>query len=272
MEARVYDTAAEFREVAGPLLAADPITNTVVITATARPWPGALLITLHDNGKLVGAVIRTPPYPLLVSAMPAAVAAFTAQAVHDLLPDLPAATGPLDQVEAFVAAWTKITGGSATRTTAHRLFRLDKLEPPTTAGAPRAATRADLPMLIDWTAKFIHEALPPQGAHPIADEVAEQKLEPGAVSIFWEVDGTPVSVASARGPLEGMARIAPVYTPPEHRGHGYASAATAAASQWALDRGAEHVLITTDLANPTTNRIYPAIGFRPVHDLAEYRF
>jgi predicted GNAT family acetyltransferase len=69
-----------------------------------------------------------------------------------------------------------------------------------------------------------------------------------------------------------MVRVAPVYTPPEHRGHGYASAATAAASQWALDQGADHVLLYTDIANPITNRIYPRIGYQPLEDSAEYTF
>jgi predicted GNAT family acetyltransferase len=69
-----------------------------------------------------------------------------------------------------------------------------------------------------------------------------------------------------------MSRIAPVYTPPEQRGHGYASAVTAAVTQIALDRGSGKVLIFTDLANPTTNHIYPAIGYEAMSDSAEYRF
>ncbi|CAM4208144.1 GNAT family N-acetyltransferase [Kibdelosporangium persicum] len=272
MEARAYETTAAFREAAGRLLAADPIRNTVLLTATAKPLTGALLLTLHDNGKVVGAVIRTDPYPLLVSAMPVDAAEFTAEAVHDLVPDLPGASGSLKQVEAFVAAWTAITGKQATRTLAHRLFRLDHLQPPQTAGSPREATEADLPLLVDWKTRFLREALPPTVKRASPEEIAKEKLGPDAVTILWEVDGTPVSLAAARGPFEGMARIAPVYTPPEHRGHGYASAATAAASQWALDRGATDVLLFANLANPTTNRIYPAIGYRPVEDTAEYTF
>jgi predicted GNAT family acetyltransferase len=47
---------------------------------------------------------------------------------------------------------------------------------------------------------------------------------------------------------------------------------TVAASQWALDAGAQRVVLFTDLANPTTNRLYPRIGYRPVHDAVELRF
>ena len=47
---------------------------------------------------------------------------------------------------------------------------------------------------------------------------------------------------------------------------------TAAAARWALDHGARHVVLYTDLANPTTNRLYPRLGFRPRYDAVELRF
>jgi len=66
--------------------------------------------------------------------------------------------------------------------------------------------------------------------------------------------------------VAGMLRVGPVYTPPELRGHGYASAVTAAASLRAREAGAQEVLLYTDLANPTSNSIYQRIGYRPVED------
>ena len=94
----------------------------------------------------------------------------------------------------------------------------------------------------------------------------------GGGELLWEVDGEPVAQAAARAVVAGMSRIGPVYTPPEHRGHGYAAAVTAAAARWALERGARQVLLYTDLANPTTNRLYPRLGFRPRYDALELRF
>ncbi len=69
-----------------------------------------------------------------------------------------------------------------------------------------------------------------------------------------------------------MSRIGPVYTVPQHRGHGYGSAVTAAAASWALQAGARHVVLNTDLSNPISNAIYPRIGFRPVYDAVEIAF
>ncbi|MCE7008291.1 GNAT family N-acetyltransferase [Kibdelosporangium philippinense] len=272
MEVRAYDTTAEFRAVAQPLLDADPIKNTVLNTAVGKDWPDALLLTLHDNGILVGAVVQTPPYPLLVTAVPVEAAEFAAKAVHDRQPVLSGATGPVDQVEAFVAAWTKITGKEAILSGSRRQFQLDKLQPPTTKGEARQATQDDLPLLIDWNARFMAETLPAEVKKPPAKDLAVDRLSPSGATVLWVVDGTPVAMAGATGPIKGTARVSPVYTASEHRGNGYGSAATAAISQWALDQGAKNVLLFTDLSNPTTNRIYPAIGYRPLEDSAEYRF
>ena len=69
-----------------------------------------------------------------------------------------------------------------------------------------------------------------------------------------------------------MARVAPVYTPPEHRGRGYGAAATAAVTRAAVDAGVRDLLLYTDLANPTSNRLYARLGYRPVEDAVMFVF
>jgi predicted GNAT family acetyltransferase len=118
----------------------------------------------------------------------------------------------------------------------------------------------------------VAEAAPPGELVPTVESVTQQIIDLGGGEQLWTVDGRPVSQATARGPIVGMARIGPVYTPPELRGHGYAAAATAAAAQWAIDAGATRVLLFTDLANPTSNRLYPRIGFVPVDDAVDMDF
>jgi predicted GNAT family acetyltransferase len=60
--------------------------------------------------------------------------------------------------------------------------------------------------------------------------------------------------------------VGPVYTPPEHRGRGYASAAVAEVSRQILAAG-DRACLFTDQANPTSNRIYESLGYRPVGDM-----
>ena len=64
--------------------------------------------------------------------------------------------------------------------------------------------------------------------------------------------------------------VGPVYTPPEHRKHGYGAAVSAMVSQWALDQGATDVLLFADLTNPISNSIYQRIGYQPLDDWAEF--
>ncbi len=78
--------------------------------------------------------------------------------------------------------------------------------------------------------------------------------------------GQAVHLTGANAVSFGAQRIGPVYTPPEHRGHGYASAAVAEISRRFLAAGSRPCLFT-DQANPVSNRIYQAIGYRPVVDM-----
>jgi predicted GNAT family acetyltransferase len=79
-------------------------------------------------------------------------------------------------------------------------------------------------------------------------------------------------MASYGGPTPNGLRIGSVYTPPEYRRRGYASACTAATCEFILASGRSFATLFTDLANPTSNRIYQAIGFEPVCDAVQYGF
>lgn len=72
--------------------------------------------------------------------------------------------------------------------------------------------------------------------------------------------------------VAGQVRVAPVHTPAESRGRGYAGAATAEVSRVAREPGAKEILLFTDLATPTSNGLHQRIGYRPVTDFAVYEF
>ena len=103
--------------------------------------------------------------------------------------------------------------------------------------------------------------------NPVEDNAAtvERRIAGGELHV-WRDGEAAVSVASVTAPAAGVARIGPVYTPPEERRKGYGAAVTAAASAAALAAGAEQVVLYADLDNPTSNAIYQAIGFRFNHD------
>jgi predicted GNAT family acetyltransferase len=86
-------------------------------------------------------------------------------------------------------------------------------------------------------------------SHTTRDDITNRRL------YVWD-DGDVVSIATCP---RRSARSA-------SRSRGYASALVAGLTQHLLDEGVAFCCINTDLTNPTTNRIYPAIGYRPICD------
>jgi predicted GNAT family acetyltransferase len=151
-----------------------------------------------------------------------------------------------------------------------RLHRLDALVPPDPMPPGKAVVAGPehRDLVVAWYEAFAAEIDEPAGDfRPGVDD----RLADGGV-MLWLDGGEPVSLASRTRIVAGMARVAPVYTPPERRGRGYAAAATAAVTQAALDDGVEQLLLYTDLANPTSNRLYARLGYRPVEDAVSLVF
>jgi len=280
MQVVPHTDAVAFARTARPLLDADPLRHTSILTVLDGVQTGAFepvtMLTVHDGRTVVGALLRTADRPALVSAVPPRCAAPVVEALIEQDSSAEGVQGPVEEAEAVAAAWSARTGATATVAFHMRLFALDDLRVPAgVAGAGRVVGRDDdvgLDVLARWRAAFDQE-IGRAARHPhIARDDVRRAVRSGGGEVVWEVDGEPVAQAAARAVVAGMTRIGPVYTPPEHRNHGYAAAVTAAAARWALDQGARHVLLYTDLANPTTNRLYPRLGFRPRFDAVELRF
>lgn len=280
MEVVAHADAGEFARQARPLLEPDPVRHTSVLTilhaVLHRAAVPVTMLTVREGDAVVGALLRTVGRPALVSGVPPRYAPAVVDALLERDPAQAGAQGPVEEAEAVATAWAARTGASAGVGMRMRLFALDELRPP--ADVPGTARAVDLDdgsgidVLAAWRAAFGAEM---HGSGLRLDSPREDvvhALAGGAGELLWEVGGTPVAQAAARAVTAGMSRIGPVYTPPEHRCHGYAAAVTAAAARWALDRGARHVLLYTDLDNPTTNRLYPRLGFRPRYDAVELRF
>jgi predicted GNAT family acetyltransferase len=232
-------------------------------------------IVRDDEGRVVAAALRTPPYNLIVAATdePAALAAIADDA-RGRFGELPGVLGPSEAAAGFAEIWDARTGSVSTLEIAQRAYRTDRVEPPTgVAGSPRDAGAGDRPLLRGWLEAFLTEALPsaPRVEDPAA-ELDRRERDPDAGYLLWDVGGRPVAMAGWGGRTPNGIRIGPVYTPPEHRRRGYASALTAALTQRLLAEGRRFCFLFTDLANPTSNAIYGRIGYRPLGDVDRYRF
>jgi predicted GNAT family acetyltransferase len=226
---------------------------------------------LDAGGALTAVALRTPPWPLLAHGF--ADPDLAAELIHrwtEQDPSVPGVSGEPATARAISAAWSKQTGGFAQREFVEAIHVLTEVNQPVrqASGHLRAATREDRPMLLAWERDFMLETGLGDGTN--ASRGVDRRLEHG-LQMLWE-DGIPVSGVGFHAAVAGTARIGPVYTPPEYRGHGYATAATAATSQILLDRGARQCMLFTDLANPISNHIYAGIGYVRCGDWEQHGF
>lgn len=261
------DDVDVFLDAAGASLAARPAENTVVLTVTAalrRNGPHAY--GDHDpvmgwwrgaDGEVAGTLLRTPPYPATLNALaPEAVAPL--MAAHRLT----RVNADRVTAQAVAAHWPGHRVDEE-----QRLYRLGEMIPPSPppGGRARAATPADRDLLLRWHAAFAVDTGWQAGHGERHGRAVDERTAEGRLTL-WENEGVPVSMAGISLQLAGTSRVAPVYTPPEHRGRGYAAAVTAEVSRAAREAGAAEVLLFTDLANPTSNGVYMRIGYRAVSD------
>lgn len=266
--------AEHFADRAWSLLAARPVESSLALTVTdrlrsgrPRPQQPPVLAWSEEEGTVTGAAVLTPPRSLVLAEVrPGAVVGLVATLTeHGVV--VPGVTGEEGVVAAFVGAWTSRHGVRARTVMQQRLYRLDRLvPPPAPRGRARPAGTADVDLAARWFDRFEEEALPSAGvggSRPLVQDRVESRL-----LWLWERDGTVVSLAARSATVAGVARVAPVWTPPELRRRGYGTAVTAACTLDALQRGAVDVVLYTDRANHTSNDIYQQLGFRAVHDCA----
>lgn len=269
---RVLRDARGFAELAADWLAADPFSTSVIgvrldgVLSGLRPQGyGDIWIAALRDGRVAGVAMHTPPYHLFLPRLPAGVAGQIALSLTDSQRAVDGVSGETTAVAEFVVTWTDRTGGSSVMVMAQRMYRLQELKRPrSSSGEARRARPDDRDLLVDWVSRFHAEATPDRPGEAPASWV-DRRLGGGQLWLWWD-GARPVSVAGISPAVAGVARVGPVYTPPQHRRRGYGSAITAAATEASLRAGSRHVVLYTDLANPTSNAIYQAIGFVPDHD------
>lgn len=226
------------------------------------------LVTIEENDTVVGCAFRTPPYKLGLTRMPHGAIPALVNDVAAVYGNIPAVMGPTAQARAFAEAWALCKGAEAHPGMRQRIYTLDSVVPPAQAapGELRHAGLRDTDLLIRWLNDFAAETT--IGTVNVQSFV-ESHIANKTV-FLWEDQGRPVTSALYSGKTPNGVRIGFVYTPPEHRRRGYASACVAAVSQRALESGNRFCCLYTDLSNPTSNDIYQRIGYLPVCDVGDY--
>lgn len=277
-----YATPRAFLDAVEPFLLHDEACHNLLLGIPARliardsgAAGDVYLAAAVDRGEITGAAMMTPPYRVVLSQTthPRTVRALAEDAAT-LQPAPPGVQGPDPLAAEFVAVWQRLTGERGRRALHERIHRLDTVRPvPSVAGRLRPAEDADRAPLLDWLRAFGAEAFGEDARPPgEAERALNTRLgSPDEGFMLWD-DGGPRCAAGYGAPTRHGIKIGPVYTPPEYRNHGYATACVAEVSRLLLAQGRRFCMLYTDLANPASNRIYRRIGYEPVCDVAEYRF
>lgn len=275
--------AREFLDTAGPLLAGDPIGEArhnlilgIANTLIDHPevYRTFYLWVVLDHEPLAAALM-TPPYDLVL-AEPASEEGLRAllQAVAADNAPVPGLVGNVPHVHAAAEAWCAVAGSVARLLQSQGVYALSEVhDVPRALGTARGARPDDRDLLLRLLSAFVAEAVPEPDPDPErAERMLDTRLAAEDAGLWlWEDGGRPVSLAGFGGRTTNGIRVGPVYTPPEHRRRGYATSLVAELSRWLLRRY-RSCFLYTDLANPTSNRIYTDIGYERVCDSVEYRF
>jgi GNAT superfamily N-acetyltransferase len=241
--------------------------------------PHFWFVLVRAGAEVVGAAMRSAPftpYPLYVAPMPDEAARLLGRTLAARGEDPGGANGSLPAARLVAEEAAALLCRQVQVAMPTRLWELGTLLPPAgVPGRPRLAGPPDEELCLGWLNGFRRAAdeqagrtAPSQAgeAHTRDDvraRIAERRI------VLWEVAGEVVHLTGVFYPVFGVGRIGPVYTPEEHRGHGYAAAAVAYGSQLILDAGGRATLFT-DLENPVSNGVYARLGYLPAFDTANH--
>jgi predicted GNAT family acetyltransferase len=282
MDVKTYSKAADFLSISGDLLQSDEVRYNLIYGIARRvalnpycygeenPW----FCTVHDNAGISTLAWRTPPHAVGLAwnaGDPEEVVPLLIEAVRSYWQEIPGVTGHREVTDPFAESWSKTCGTSIQSTMEERIYRLDSVNNvPSVPGRMRLAMSADKDLVSNWFYAFKIESFGESYRKPPVSDITP-RIEKGEIYL-WEDAGKPVSIAGKGRPTDHGMSVAPVYTPPELRRQGYATALVAGVCREILKSGYDFCTIYTDLGNPTSNSIYMKVGFKPVCDSVHHTF
>lgn len=285
MEIEVYfsDNPNWVLNEADAFLHSEPVRHNLILTLlhtrSTDCDPGRYWVA-QNNKDIVGVVLQSPlDSRVIITPMKSEVVDVVVDTISDANIALPGVAGEAATTARFAGQWAEQHRSSVFPFLGLRLYEVDKVqESSDVKGHFRKAVSDDRECLINWVSNFsvdigeqeyttdIDELQTRQIA---SSRIVDKHLSDGQLWL-WE-DAKPVSMVVRTNAVAGVVRVERVYTPPEYRGRGYASACVSKISKQIRDEGYRCILYT-DLNNPTSNAIYRRIGYRAVAEAIQYLF
>jgi uncharacterized protein len=259
-----------YKNIVIPYLEQDEIINNLalgLLLAIKDEQPIAMA-TVTKEDHLVLVILQTSPKQIILSKSENV----TDDEIHQLaklldnqLVDIPGFVGEKDLTNKLAREMTILRKKVPFIQMNQRLYRLDQIEKsPGNNGRLIKLEMENLSLVKDWVYQFCIE---------IDEKMSKKEAEVKAKDIIsrgrvygWEVDGEFVSMANASRPTKTNITVNFVYTPFTERKKGHASSCVSALTELMLKSGFKTTSLYTDLDNPTSNKIYMEIGYKPIID------
>lgn len=280
MQYTIYEDISQFKEATFEVLLKKEAENNLIIGNVIRlettPVKGSLMATVKDEqDQLLLILTMIPPFGLCLYAPPTPktheALNFLAKTLYEKGIVFQDVIGAEDTIEAFSTFYCAYSNMTAKVSMVLNTYALTQVESqPKVSGHLRLATKKDLFYLPYWRQNYQIDCGMKATSFEQTVEMIVSHIEKENIYI-WE-DEMPVSmVVKGRKSVNGIA-IVGVYTPPHLRGKGYASASVSTLSGQLLDEGYKFITLFADRSNPTSNKIYKAIGYKFIGTAKELTF
>jgi len=182
--------------------------------------------------------------------------------------DYPGIIGSVSHCQAFVKAYLEVIGKPLNLVMSQRIYVNKEVTPVSNLKANIVlATDKHSDFLIDWIYEFLIDTY-----EKPTMLTAKERLDALLITeslYLLEYENQFVCMAASTRPFQRGISVGYVYTPPTYRNQGYATKCVELLTEKLLEVY-DYCTLYTDLANPTSNRIYQKIGYKPIGDSVVY--
>ncbi|PEL41115.1 GNAT family N-acetyltransferase [Bacillus wiedmannii] len=266
IQLHVYEEILNFKEAVTPFLEKNEQENNLMLGILQVAQEPTFMGVAKRGEEIVIVFLQTEEKIQMIvatSEIPEVDIVKLAKEFSKVYPDIPGLIGNKKTVQRLAEEIAVLENKKTNVVMEQGVYALQQVKKKWTEdGAFREIGSDELPLIEQWIYQFCEDVRLPttkeeakQTAHTL---ITNRRL------FGLDVDGKLVSVAAKTRPTTNNITVNFVYTPKEARKKGYASSCVAALSQRMLDEGYKTTTLYTDLANPTSNKIYQEIGYEQI--------
>ena len=269
----VFTDAKKFDEEVRPLLLKEEAENNLPLglldQITGGRYEDPFLAVMKDQVNIQAVFVRTPPHFLIVTVFDEGKTEEIGQVLWNYVQEhgihFPGFIGNKKVTLPLSEFWKEKTNTHFEVNMRQRIYKLDHVNDiDISEGKMELAGPEHVDLVTEWILGFIEDTpenpIPKEDARKRAKEMIEEE------SVFlWIVEGVPVSMARRARRTDNGITVNFVYTPKNFRRQGYARSVVAKLSSMLLETN-QFCTLYTDLDNPTSNKIYMEIGYKPICD------